>query len=115
MRGLFLILILALGIYLALTMLHTKKVVKTKEGVSRITQSQTIAVRSDLNTLAAEITARYTTTGELPETLREVFGRTPKDPWGNRIVYKKMENGFELRSVGPDGVEGTSDDVVVKR
>ena len=116
MRGLLLIIIIVLGIYLALTAFQTKKAVKdTTEGVSRITKSQIIAVRSDLNTLAAEISARYTSTGEFPETLKEVFGRTPNDPWGHAIIYRKSDEGFELRSIGPDGIEGTSDDIVVKR
>jgi len=116
MRALLLIIIIALGIYLALTAIQTKKVTeKTTEGVSRITKSQIIAVRSDLNTLAAEISARYASTGEFPESLNEVFGRTPQDPWGHNIVYRKTGTGFELRSIGPDGIEGTSDDIIIRR
>lgn len=116
MRGLLLVIIIALGIYLAFTAFQTKKVVKsTQEGISRVTQAQITALKSDLNTYAAEIAARYTTTGEFPETLREVFGRTPQDPWGHPLVYRKYEDGFELRSVGPDGIENTSDDIVVRR
>ena len=34
-----------------------------------------------------------------------------KDPWGRLYVYKLMTDGFQLFSSGPDGVEGTEDDV----
>lgn len=35
------------------------------------------------------------------------------DEWVNPIQYVRRGNGFELRSAGPDGTMGTSDDVVV--
>ncbi len=34
-----------------------------------------------------------------------------KDLWGRPYVYKLTEDGFKLFSSGPDGVEGTGDDV----
>ena len=38
-----------------------------------------------------------------------------KDPWGNPYVYvypgKHNENGYDLSSCGPDGREGTDDDI----
>ncbi len=39
----------------------------------------------------------------------------PKDPWGNpyRYVYpsRRNEGGYDLYSIGPDGQEGTDDDI----
>ena len=35
-----------------------------------------------------------------------------KDPWGNDFVYTPGENGYELRSMGPDGQSGSDDDIV---
>jgi general secretion pathway protein G len=39
----------------------------------------------------------------------------PKDPWGNPFVYHQPgqhnPGGYDLYSFGPDGQEGTSDDV----
>lgn len=39
----------------------------------------------------------------------------PIDPWGNPYVYyfpgKHNPNGYDLLSVGPDGKEGTDDDI----
>ena len=40
----------------------------------------------------------------------------PKDPWGHPYVYRvpgsHNENAYDLFSVGSDGQEGTSDDIV---
>lgn len=36
-----------------------------------------------------------------------------KDPWGNPIIYK-LANPYIIKSLGPDGKEGTEDDIEVK-
>ncbi|HLC14724.1 MAG TPA: type II secretion system protein GspG [Thermodesulfovibrionia bacterium] len=33
------------------------------------------------------------------------------DRWGRPYIYKRTQNGFMLFSMGPDGAEGTEDDV----
>ena len=42
--------------------------------------------------------------------------RLPQDPWGNPYVYyfpgKHSANSYDLLSIGPDGKEGTDDDIV---
>jgi len=44
-----------------------------------------------------------------------VRGGVPKDPWGNPYVYRSPCNrpdcDYELLSFGPDGVEGSDDDI----
>lgn len=44
-----------------------------------------------------------------------IRGGVPRDPWGNRYVYRKpgTRSGldFDLFSLGPDGKEGGGDDV----
>ena len=39
----------------------------------------------------------------------------PKDPWGNEYIYeypgRNNANGYDLSSVGPDGKDGTEDDI----
>lgn len=55
----------------------------------------------------------------LPDTLDDLTkGPAPvtksvkPDPWGTEYVYKKINNReFEIISAGPDGSEGTDDDV----
>lgn len=41
--------------------------------------------------------------------------KLPVDPWGNPCVYyypgKHNQNSFDLLSAGPDGKEGTGDDI----
>ena len=44
------------------------------------------------------------------------LGKLPVDPWGHPYLYyypgKHNQNYFDLLSVGPDGKEGTDDDIV---
>ncbi len=35
----------------------------------------------------------------------------PVDPWGLQFTYSVKDNGFELRSSGPNGTAGDADDV----
>ena len=38
--------------------------------------------------------------------------KIPKDPWGNRYIYKyEGGNNFVIFSAGQDGMEGTEDDI----
>ena len=43
------------------------------------------------------------------------LGKLPVDPWGHAYIYyypgKQNPNYFDLLSVGPDGKEGTEDDI----
>ena len=64
---------------------------------------------------------RYPTTAEglqvlvTPPKGKPLMETLPKDPWGNDYVYtipgQKNANKFDVRSKGPDGQEGTEDDV----
>ena len=47
--------------------------------------------------------------GAYPETLDTVSKRT--DPWGNAYIYKQNGGSFIVLSTGPDGKEGTPDDI----
>jgi general secretion pathway protein G len=33
------------------------------------------------------------------------------DPWGKPYLYRRTHNGWLIVSTGPDGVEGTTDDI----
>lgn len=49
---------------------------------------------------------------ELAEGPMPLVEQVPLDPWGNPYVYNRQSNReFEIFSPGPDGVEGTEDDV----
>ena len=47
--------------------------------------------------------------GQYPQRLEVVAER--KDPWGRLYAYRLTDDGFTLFSAGPDGIEGTGDDV----
>lgn len=38
-------------------------------------------------------------------------GRPPKDAWGADFAYSQKGDGYELRSAGPDGQQGSADDL----
>ncbi len=55
---------------------------------------------------------------QLPDALEDLHSKKnlakqiKPDPWGNPYVYKKSGNDqFTISSNGPDGTEGTSDDI----
>ena len=57
-----------------------------------------------------------------PESLEEllkpksgrVYIRTYQgDPWKNDYVYRRLKDGYEIFSKGPDGIEGTDDDITL--
>jgi general secretion pathway protein G len=66
-------------------------------------------------------TGRYPTTAEGLQVLvsppkgKPLMDALPKDPWGADYIYTlpgvKNPNKFDVRSKGPDGQEGTEDDV----
>ncbi|RDV38556.1 prepilin-type N-terminal cleavage/methylation domain-containing protein [Bradymonadaceae bacterium TMQ3] len=75
----------------------------------------------EIQQLSQLVNTFYLTTSpnRLPNELNELTqGAAPltkevsNDPWGNPYVYVKSGNrDFEIFSVGPDGSEGTEDDV----
>lgn len=55
------------------------------------------------------------TTPPIPQRWRQYLDKLPKDAWDRDFVYMSPGVGrpFELRSMGPDGKEGTEDDIDV--
>jgi general secretion pathway protein G len=100
------------------------------EFLSRWTEKRNAAKRaqaeSQLNTIMLAVaqywamTGRYPTEEEGLKPLVEGTGETPPslageeeliDPWGNRIIYRFTPDGPGVLSKGPDGEQGTSDDI----
>ncbi len=50
----------------------------------------------------------------VPKDWEKVVNNVPTDPWRHEYQYRLVQDGpgaqFELRSLGPDGVDGTKDD-----
>ena len=38
-------------------------------------------------------------------------GEIPIDPWGKEFVYGVKDNGYEIKSYGPNGADGGGDDI----
>ena len=91
-------------------------------------------VKADFTTLTAALRTYETSNTFLPTTKQGLLALTEKptakpqpknwkpflkkvllDPWGNEYGYarpgKHDTNGFDLWSVGPDGKQGTGDDI----
>jgi general secretion pathway protein G len=92
-------------------------------------------VKADFQSLSSALESYRKTTGDYPttdqglmalvtrpETLPEerdwqsIATKVPTDPWKNEYRYRRLPDSsprpFELRSIGPDGVEGNEDDRV---
>ncbi len=55
------------------------------------------------------------TTPPVPTRWRQYLDKVPKDAWDRDLIYMSpgLRRPFELRSMGPDGKEGTEDDIDV--
>ena len=98
--------------------------VRMFEAVSPVTNRVKSAMVPDkLAGMADQLEIRIRTRGPLPmgETpwagwLRSSYSGKPQDPWGN-LYYLEMNRrgGFTVGSMGPDGEQGTEDDITETR
>ena len=49
----------------------------------------------------------------IPQHWHKYLDKVPKDAWGNDYIYISPagEYPYDLKSKGPDGIEGTQDDI----
>lgn len=67
----------------------------------------------ELNLAAASIEQFRKQQGRLPRSFSEIEGRSFVDAWGRELVFRpENTEGFVLFSKGPDGIAGTTDDVL---
>jgi general secretion pathway protein G len=98
--------------------------------IHRAGETRTKKVYADLNGGLKTALGLYAVdTGSLPKNLQDLMQQPsdgkgwkgpyldnlPVDPWGNTYVYvfpgRKSASGYDLYSVGPDGQDGTQDDI----
>ena len=98
--------------------------------VGRSEQARVTAAYADINGgLKSAIGVYEVDNGYFPKSLQELLvqpanaknwhgpylDKAPVDPWNNPYIYyypgKHNPNGFDLLSAGPDGKEGTDDDI----
>lgn len=63
----------------------------------------------EVSMLRSRIDTYRVSKGRYPENLKGMPHTV--DPWGRHFIYRVSGNSYILRSAGPDGVEGTPDDI----
>ncbi|HUZ06736.1 MAG TPA: type II secretion system major pseudopilin GspG [Candidatus Paceibacterota bacterium] len=98
--------------------------------VGRSEEARITAAQTDINAgIKTALDAFEVDNGFYPRSLQDLvtqpqnarawhgpyLDKLPEDPWGNPYIYyypgKHNPNGYDLLSVGPDGKEGTDDDI----
>ncbi len=97
--------------------------------VGRSEQARQTAVRADLSAIKTALDAFEVDNGYYPKSLQDLLqqpnnaknwhgpylDKVPQDPWGNNYLYyypgRHNQNSYDLLSVGPDGKEGSEDDI----
>ena len=97
--------------------------------VGRSEQARETAAHADLSSIKTALDAFEVDNGFYPKSIQDLvtapsnarnwhgpyLEKIPQDPWGNNYVYylpgKHNTGSYDLLSVGPDGKEGTDDDV----
>lgn len=82
-------------------------------------RGQAKAAVQDLQVLDQSLTLYVRSTNARPTNLAALapayVTKIPNDPWGRAYRYSPTATGWVLSSDGADGVQGTADDVVVRR
>lgn len=83
------------------------------------------AAERELKALGAELSAKTKLTGNVPPNIADLGWRLPPlfgndgavDPWGRAFRYRVLPDGkgFELSTLGPDGVVSADDSVLVRK
>ena len=97
--------------------------------VGRSEQARVTAVHADLSSIKTALDAFEVDNGYYPKSMQDLLqqpnnaknwhgpylDKVPQDPWGNNYLYyypgKHNQNSYDLLSVGPDGKEGSEDDI----
>ena len=97
--------------------------------VGRSEQARQTAARADIAAIKTALDAFEVDNGFYPKSIQDLvtapsnaknwhgpyLDKLPQDPWGDNYVYyfpgKRNAGSYDLLSVGPDGKEGTDDDV----
>ena len=98
--------------------------------VGRSEQARSTAAHADIASIKTALDAFEVDNGFYPKSIQDLvtvpsnaknwhgpyLEKVPQDPWGNPYIYyypgKHNSSGYDLVSVGPDGKEGTDDDIV---
>jgi len=73
-------------------------------------EASLIRAEKDLQQIRLAVEMARFQTGSYPESLASL-STVRTDPWDREYHYVRTEDGYELRSAGPDGTLGTADDI----
>ena len=97
--------------------------------VGRSEQARVTAAHADLSSIKTALDAFEVDNGYYPKNMQDLLQqpgnaknwhgpyleKVPQDPWGNNYLYyypgKHNQHSYDLLSVGPDGKEGSEDDI----
>ena len=91
--------------------------------IGYLRQANVKETKAEVARLKGMVDTYYTVTDphEFPDSLEQLKSphdgsaplvqKIPKDPWGNDYVYQVDGEGYILYSTGPDGQDGTADDI----
>lgn len=94
----------------------------------RVAESQISAAKQSMDAIRLAVDMYEVDNGYYPASLQSLItkggeqnwrgpyirtGALPKDPWQREFIYTRSENNFEIRCMGPDGADGSADDVKV--
>lgn len=114
---------------LVLVILAVLAAVVVPKFTGRSQDARIAAAKTDISNIGTALDAFEVDTGKYPNTIGDLLEqpnnvqnwkgpylkKMPKDPWGNDYLYKypgsQHPSGYDLYSTGPDGQEGTEDDV----
>ncbi|MFO1078727.1 MAG: type II secretion system major pseudopilin GspG [Planctomycetota bacterium] len=85
-------------------------------------QAKIETARTSIKTIESAVESYYITVGKFPTSLEDLTSEDvkggpylkslEKDPWGNDFQFRgENKKDFEVLSYGPDGSEGTEDDI----
>ena len=94
----------------------------------RVGESQVSAAKQSMDAIRLAVDMYEVDNGYYPASLQNLItkgseqnwrgpyirsGTLPKDPWQREFIYSRSDTSFEIRSMGPDGADGSADDVKV--
>ncbi len=89
--------------------------------VGRSREARIKAAQGDIASLGVALDLFELDKGRYPGSVGELLtgerkylkaATAPKDPWGNEYIYSGSGDAYTLKSRGPDGVDGTDDDIL---
>jgi len=89
-------------------------------------EAQIAAAKASIENLSLALDMYEVDNGAYPSSLQSLItkgselnwkgpylkkGEIPIDPWGKEFTYSLKDNGYEIKSYGPNGADGGGDDI----